>query len=303
MKVNYFILHYNRPYFADLHIKLARKYFPFVNNFILIDDGSDQNIFDKISVNFDCYFRNSCNKNEWKSGSAGNSISGAFSKFNSDAIIFAEDDFLPCPTYFDDSSSRASFLSPNVIFPQSYEASGMNIKTLKYIIKKNGILSLSRSYYGWKSYFIKNKKEEIFQVNTNGLKRKYSNWPWVMSGRMALDAFSANKDVGMWQLESVVDKNLKKLFMDYPLYAVNTKNYIHAGFLCSTRKESFSDTGKFNENRKSAISCFLNKEYSSINIDYERKSLCEKFLSGKKMNEEILFTDGLHACLKDFYFS
>ena len=303
MRINYFILHYNRPYFADLHLKLAKKYFPFVNKFVLIDDGSDKQVFDKISSGFDLCYRNNCNKNEWKDGSAGNSIYNAFSKFNSDVIIFSEDDFLPCPTYFDDSSSKENFLSPDIIFPNSYEASGMNFKTLKYVIKKNGILSLSKSHYGWKRYLIKNKKEEIFQVNTNGLKRRYSNWPWAMSGDMATKVFPASKNVSMWQLESVVDKNLKKLFGNYPLYAVNIKNYIHAGFVCSTRKESFSDIGKFNKNRKLAISNFFNKEYCSINIDSERSFLCEKFISGKRMDQDILFNLGLHACLKEFYFN
>lgn len=303
MKINYFILHYNRPYFADLHLILAKKYFPFVNSFVLIDDGSDQNVFNSISGKFNHYYRNVSNKNEWKSGSAIRSIYNAFSNYNSDVIIFAEDDFLPCPVYFDDSCSKESFMSPDVIFPNSYQASGMNVKTLKYVIEKNGILSLSRSFYGWKNYYVKHKKEEIFQVNTCNLKRKYCNWPWAMSGSMALKAFSTNNDVSMWQSETVVDNNLKKTFINYPIYAVNIKNYIHAGFLCSTRKESFSNVGKFNKNRKSAVSNFLNKEYDLINIDNERKLLCEKFLHGIRMNQDMLFTQGLHACLKDFYFN
>ena len=138
------------------------------------------------------------------------------------------------------------------------------------------------------------------EVDTSDLKRCYSNWPWAMPSALAHNIFKNIDELSIWQMESKVDENLKKYKnKKVKLYVPVRKNYIHAGFICSTRKEDFNSIGKFNQNRKSAFKNFM-KQDSNTNLDESRKDLLEKYKLGKRIKIDMLFESGLHDCLRDF---
>lgn len=300
MNINYYILHYNRPYFAEAHLELAKLYFPFVNKFVLIDDGSDQEAFNVLKEKFDVCFRNESNKNEWKTGSASSLISNAFNSLESQICMFSEDDFLPCPLYFEDSIAEKTFLPPDVIFPKENKFCKEIINGIDIAFRKRAIFSLAKSNYGWKKYKKVKKIESVLEVDICDLKRVYSNWPWAMPSDMASSIFKFKKDLSIWQLEKAVDENLKSYIKNPRLFAPKVKNHLHAGFMCSTRQQSFDGIGNFNATRKKAIKDFLNNKDQIVNLDLQRKDLCEKYIDGKRINIEILFSHGLYKCLSDF---
>jgi|LauGreDrversion4_2_1035121.scaffolds.fasta_scaffold00842_12 hypothetical protein len=300
MKINYYILHYNRPYFAEAHLKLARMYFPFVNKFILIDDGSDNGVIDSLRPNFDEVFQSSKNVNNWKNGSVGSLLSNAFKSLDSDVSIFAEDDFFPCVSYFDDSISSDSFISPDVIFNKKETIVGLDREDIDIMCRKEAIISLGRSNYGWKSYKTINSLNNIMEVDVSDLKRCYSNWPWAMPSLLANKIFDKIENLSIWQIESKVDENLKNYKKEkVKLYVPKRKNYIHVGFICSTRKEDFNSIGKFNKNRKSAFKNFTKQDINA-SLDENRSCFLKSYKSGKRIKIDMLFENGLHACLHDF---
>jgi hypothetical protein len=71
VKIDYIVLHWNRPYFAEINVKLAKLYFPFIRNFILLDDGSEPNCIEILKKEFTEVITSKNNKNEWKNGSVG----------------------------------------------------------------------------------------------------------------------------------------------------------------------------------------------------------------------------------------
>lgn len=303
MIIDYYILHYNRPYFAEAHLLLAKKYFPFVRNFILLDDGSRSDAVNVLKDKFDLVLSSNNNVNNWKNGTVGDLLQSAFAGSSSDMIMFAEDDFFPCPYYVDDSNAENDFISPDVVFKNEAFVHGLNNSCIDIINRKNAIMSMGRSNYGWKAYRIRKELESLLEVDTSTVKRTYSNWPWMMSSTLAKKIFIGLNRASIWQIESKVDLNLKSLKKEnIKLYVPRTKNFIHVGFLCSTRKEDFNDIGKFNDNRKKAINNFYNNT-SSVNLDQLRENLLDRYMNGKRIDISTLYSEGLHKCLRDYAFS
>ncbi len=303
MIIDYYILHYNRPYFAEAHLLLAKKYFPFVRNFILLDDGSRPEALKLLREKFDIVLSSNTNVNNWKNGTVGDLIQNAFAGSSADMVMFSEDDFFPCPYYVDDSNAENDFISPDVLFKNDAFVHGLNDSCIDIINRKNAIMSMARSNYGWKAYRVKKELESLLEVDTSIIKRTYSNWPWMMSSALAKKIFIGLNDTSIWQIESKVDINLKSLKEEkVKLYVPRTKNFIHVGFLCSTRKEDFNNIGKFNGNRKKAIMHFSNNS-NSVNLDQLRENLLNRYIDGRRIDVNILYSAGLHKCLKDFAFS
>ena len=303
MIIDYYILHYNRPYFAEAHVSLARKYFPFVRNFILLDDGSDKNALEILKNKFSSIVSNDKNVNNWKNGSVGDLFNKAFLHSDADMIMFAEDDFFPCPYYIDDSDTENDFISPDVVFNAEATIHGLNSSCFELLRRKEAMMSMARSNYGWKAYRAKRESEGLLEIDTSVLKRVYSNWPWVMPSSLAKKIFINLIGKSIWQIESAVDENLRvEKKENLKLYAPRVKNFIHVGFLCSTRKEDFNGIGVFNENRKKAINKFSDNT-GKVNLDEIRHNLLQRYLCGKKIDTDVLYSVGLHECLKEFAFS
>jgi len=150
VNIDYVVLHWNRPYFAEINVNLAKFYFPFIRNFILLDDGSENKCIEKLKPHFNIIFQNGKNKNEWTRGSAGKLFEEFFDQSDADFIIFTEDDFLPCASYFDDSDSENNFISPDVVFDNK-----LCFKNFDHYISLINTpffyLQLGKSNYGWKS--------------------------------------------------------------------------------------------------------------------------------------------------------
>jgi hypothetical protein len=293
LKVSYGILHWNRPYFAQVHLELARHYFPFVNEFVLLDDGSDLGCIDKLAPFYDRVIRSSVNKNEWKKGSAGGLVSSFINENKAELVMFAEDDFLPCPILIDDSSAEENMIPPDCVFPSQ---SGSDLeKALSEVAANNIYLQLSKSNYGWKklktsgSGFLKIVKHE------EG-KRSYSNWPWMMPLQLAKLSFLGIENVPIWQMESIVDKNLARI--KHTNMCVSFKHHVHAGFVCSTRLDEFEKIGKFNFNRRRSASEFFGHKIKSL--DQIRNNLMRIYFEGKRIKPQDLMSQGLYHTLHNF---
>ena len=293
MKVSYGILHWNRPYFAQVHVELARHYFPFVNDFVLLDDGSDAGCVDKLSPFYDRVIKSNGNTNGWKKGSAGGLVSSFINENNSELIIFAEDDFLPCPLFFDDSSAEDNMIPPDCVFPSQ---AGLDLQSvLSEVASKNVYLQLAKSDYGWKKLktsgngFLKTVKHE------EG-KRSYSNWPWMMPSRLAKLSFANIINTPIWQMESIIDQRLAKT--KHANMCVAVKNYVHAGFICSTRLDEFEKIGKFNFNRRRSASEFFGHKIKSL--DQIRNDFMRIYFEGKRIRPQDLMSQGLHGALHNF---
>lgn len=299
MNIDYVVLHWNRPYFAEINVKLAKMYFPFVRNFVLLDDGSEAICIEKLQQEFTHVIKSSNNKNEWKNGSVGGLLEKFFAQSDADFIIFTEDDFFPCLNYFDDSETENTLISPDVVFKQSLASENLD----KHIFNINSpffYLNLGKSNYGWKSLDAYDYDNNFLRVIPQKEKRVYSNWPWVMGKNVFKKAMKNLKDAPIWQIETMIDGNMKKISRLKPL-CVKQKMFIHAGFICTTRKDIFSQIGKFNKNRLNSVSNFIGESQSSL--DSLRQEYLSRYISGKRISMEYLFTKGLHHALKSFIIS
>jgi hypothetical protein len=296
VKIDYIVLHWNRPYFAEINVKLAKLYFPFIRNFILLDDGSEPNCIEILKKEFTEVITSKNNKNEWKNGSVGYLLENFFTQSDADFIIFTEDDFLPCLNYFDDSETENTLISPDVLFKQCVVAE--NLEThIHNIGSPFFYLNLGKSNYGWKSLDAYEYNDNFLRVIPHKEKRIYSNWPWIMGKNVFKKAMKNLKDAPIWQIENIIDGNMKKISRVKPL-CVKQKMFIHAGFICTTRKDAFSQIGKFNKNRLTSASNFTGESQTSL--DALRSEYLSKYFSGKRISMEDLFTKGLHHALKNF---
>lgn len=296
MNIDYVVLHWNRPYFAEINVKLARLYFPFVRNFILLDDGSENKCKEKLSHYFDNVFQSGKNKNEWKNGSVGKLFEEFFDQSDADFIIFTEDDFLPCTSYFDDSEAESNLISPDVVFEN-----GVSFKDFDYNISCINTsffyLQLGKSNYGWKSLDAYEYDSNFLRVVPQKEKRIYSNWPWVMGKSVFKKSMRSLGDIPIWQMENTIDKNIKNIHRIKPL-CVRKKMFIHVGFICTTRRDAFKSIGKFNQNRLNSFMAFSGENQNSL--DAIRNEYMEKYFNGYKIEIDDLFTNGLHYALRNF---
>lgn len=296
MKIDYVILHWDRPYFAEINVKLARLYFPFVRNFILLDDGSKNECIDKLKHNFDIVFQNGKNKNEWKKGSVGKLFEQFFCQSDADFIIFTEDDFLPCTSQFDDSESEHNLISPNVIFQNKAFFNNFD-QNISCINTPFFYLQLGKSNYGWKSLDAYEYDSNFLRVVPQKEKRIYSNWPWVMGRSVFKKCMHSLGEIPIWQMESAIDKNLKKISRIKPL-CVRQKMFIHAGFICTTRRDQFKCIGNFNRNRLNSSNDFTGEHQDSV--DFIRNDYMSKYLNGSSISLDDLFSQGLYHALREF---
>lgn len=294
MKIDYAILHWNRPYFADIHLSLAKRYFPFINNFILLDDGSDHRCLDILRPKFDKVLISENNVNLWKSGSVGSLLYNFSKSFDGDLLIFSEDDFLPCPLYFDDSETEENMIPPDCVFPESNQTDFTKI--IEIVEKSNVFLQLAKSNYGWKKLKTIEFCKNMLKVLPENNKRIYSNWPWMMRKKLIFSLFKNVSGLPIWQIESMVNSNI--LNIDHKSLCLESKQYVHAGFICSTRIDKFENIGKFNfSRRRSASSFFKEKIYS---LDDLREKLLNNYLDGARIEDSILINQGLYSGLKSF---
>lgn len=296
MNIDYVVLHWNRPYFAEANVKLARMHFPFVRNFILLDDGSNQECVDKLKNNFDIVFQNGKNHNDWKKGSVGRLFESFFKQSDADFIIFVEDDFFPCTSYFDDLDSESTLISPNVLFSKDASFEKLPNKIEK-INTPFFYLQLGKSNYGWKSLEAYEYNSDFLRVIPQPEKRIYSNWPWLMGRSVFKKCIHTLGDIPIWQMENAIDKNMKNINRIKPL-CVRQKMFIHVGFICTTRKDQFGSIGKFNKNRLNSSSAFSGESQESL--DAIRNEYMKKYLNGISINIDDLFSKGLHHALRNF---
>lgn len=296
MKVSYAVLHWNRPYFALAHLQLAKIYFPYVSKFVLLDDGSDESLMGELKKSYSEVHVSNRNSNGWKSGNTSNLISKFCKETDADIVIFAEDDFLPCPTMFDDSSADEFLVCPDVIFPRS-NINDQLVSNLSYIVDNNVYLQLGKSSYGWKKLSTLDQYNPFLEVNKEKDKREYSNWPWAMPSGLANKVFSNIPNLPIWQLENIANDSLASSGKHRNM-CLRMKQYIHAGFICTTRLDSFDSIGKFNKNRKIGASKFSGNNVSSLNEI--RDSLIRKYVDGKRININDLMSSGFHYALKQF---
>jgi hypothetical protein len=296
LNIDYVVLHWNRPYFAEANVKLAKMYFPFIRNFILLDDGSRQECVDALKPNFDIVFQNGKNRNEWKKGSVGRLFESFFKQSDADFIIFTEDDFFPCTSYFDDTSTDNTLISPDVLFSKDTCFKDLTNKIEK-INTPFFYLQLAKSNYGWKCLETYEYSDDFLRVVPQPEKRIYSNWPWLMGKSVFKKCMHTLGEIPIWQMENIVDKNIKNINRMKPL-CVRQKMFIHVGFICTTRRDQFKSIGKFNQNRLNGSSAFSGENQESL--DAIRDEYIEKYLNGSAINIEDLFIKGLHYALKGF---
>lgn len=294
MKIDYAILHWNRPYFADVHSSLCRSYFPFVDNVVLLDDGSEDRCFDILKGKFDRVIRSTKNLNDWKKGSAGDLILNFLESSSADLVVFAEDDFLPCPLTIDDSSTENFMIPPDIVFPEKNEFDFS--AAISLALSGNNYVNMAKSNYGWKKLDVFPGTNNFMYVKKEKDKRSYSNWPWMMNRGFAKNIFKGAGGLPIWQIEAKVDESMRRSV--HQVACLKTKQHVHAGFICSSRIDDFEKIGKFNFNRRRSASRFMNKKITSL--DLLRNQFMDSYVNGSRISESCLKKEGLYSALNGF---
>ena len=296
MKISYAVLHWNRPYFALAHIELARRYFDFVDKFVLLDDCSDTRCMPDLVKNYDEVISSSTNVSEWEKGSVSNLINKFLTNSDSDIVIFAEDDFLPCPCFFKDGSklTTLNIIPPDVVFPD--KNTNLELKNNIHLILDNSIyLQLAKSNYGWKKLKTVNSDLAFMDVISDYPARSYSNWPWAMSLEMAKKVFLEITDLHIWQIEQLANKNLLEIPGSRNM-CVNMRNHLHAGFICTTRKDEYDNS--FNVKRKRSLAIYSKK--SPVPLNEIRSKFLESYIGGKRLSVKKMIKSGIYSSINDF---
>lgn len=294
MKIHYAILHWNRPYFADVHYDLCKSYFPFVDKIFLLDDGSEQKCFELLKNKFDYTIRSKTNVNGWKNGSAGDLIVDFLESSDADIVIFAEDDFLPCPITTDDSSTEEFMIPPDIILPDKNQFEFSH--AFKIALAGNNYINMAKSSYGWKKLNTSPGPHNLLYVKKESDKRSYSNWPWMMNRNFAKEIFKNVRNLPIWQIESKVDESMRSV--SHKVMCLKTRQHIHAGFICSSRIDDFEKIGKFNFNRRRSASKFIGKKVTSL--DALRAQFMNSYLEGYRISDMIMKKEGLYSALNSF---
>ena len=251
--ISYLFLHYNRPYFLELNIKLLRKYIkdtPF--EIIVADDGSDKEVINRIKKEMcpDKLFVQKNNFNTTGKGSCSNTILGGRALCKGDYLVFAEDDFLFFPSEITDMTfHKNEELMPRCYYNKDLDSSdifssSINILNSNRDIKNVQLARDSKRVPTKDPFLSKDGKKWEFVNHKEKGGAYYCNW--VNMSRME-DAkrIVIPKDRSIWSLESYLSCEWDRIFGKGDWSVCPERRYfLHIGTAFSKRKDSFSKSAK-----------------------------------------------------------
>ena len=234
--LSYIILHYNRPYFLDLHIKLIRMCLPDIH-IIIADDGSYPSVVKTIeNMDIDCLYVNP-DKTKYQ---ASDTIMSARKLIKYDFCGFTEDDFFFCPNLI--NIDAKGFPEDSDIMPQIFFQKEMSSTVFHDAVGLLNVFSnikhvqLARdAVYNKRTKLL---KEPMVIGNTNWFlvdhkycpRYYYCNWPYIMRTKDMIKVPLGRND-NIVKIESQQEKRFNNVFGKTVNWAACLKSptYMHVG--------------------------------------------------------------------------
>lgn len=234
--LSYIILHYNRPYFLDLHIKLIRTYLPDIH-IIVADDGSYPDVVKSIErMDIDCLHTNP-DKSKYR---ASDTIMCARKLIKYDFCGFSEDDFLFCPGSININAKGFpddSDVMPLLFFPKKTSVSLFKdaVQLLKTFPEVKHIQLARDSVYNKRTKLLKTpisvgNTDWFFVDHKHCPVYYYCNWPYIMRTSDIINIpLTPHHDIV--QIEKQQERQFNNVFGKTKNWAVCPKPpmYMHVG--------------------------------------------------------------------------
>ena len=272
--ISHIIMHYNRPWLLKTHIDLIRKYSPSISQIVVADDGSDDSVIKYIKrLPIDNLYVQKNHSAIWDKNSSSNTFISAVEMCKHAYISFSEDDFFLWPSGIDDSSFYNNGEYPSDLLVDGPDPFADSVHL--FSIKGTVMVQPSRDSTGWKGVPVTDVcSSGVIKWNKiDHAKKKtfyYSNWPWIMRSSF-LKCIDIPKDIGMWGLESSMNKILTKKFKNIDFnWCADKRRFVHVGLPFSHKdmryKEKTDKAQIRNDQSKSFVLSLENQiDFSNIN--------------------------------------
>lgn len=244
--ISHIVLHYNRPWLLDVHVKLIRMFFPSVTELIVADDGSDPEVVSYVKkLPIDKVYINKNHLCEWKKGSCSDTIRNSFSMASKKFLSFSEDDFFPCPNGVDDNSfyEKGNFPESPILGNEDIMREACDLLFNNKCI----IVQMARDSCGWKPVPVTGKKFVTNSISWDQMCHKnkkkfyYCNWPWI-ARKKDVTSIKIPERTSMWVLESFLCREFNNKFgLSNWSYCPNIRRFVHVGLPFSKKNLDFAD--------------------------------------------------------------
>lgn len=301
--ISYIILHYRRPYFLELNVKIIRKYAPPNTQIIVIDDGSGKDVIKKISkFPIDDIVVGSKNENYHYKGTCSKVFNKAKKICKNKYTIFSEDDFFysPLPVTImvkggDEGKNLMSYLRfiEQPKFSIFYEALDLlkNNKKIKQVQLARDTVFDKR----WKTSKTTYTTNVKWKVLINRDKKYYHcNWPYIMRTD-ELHTIKIPDGLSINGIEIEMDKITRKVFgKNNWAVAPKPPHYVHVG-------RGLSQSYLFNFRRTKYVKELIKKSglYRHIEPKNYANFLCDQYVLGNFVVDfDLMIEKGLDESFK-----
>jgi glycosyltransferase involved in cell wall biosynthesis len=227
--LSYNILHYNRPFFLELNIKMLRRFCPSVQ-IIVADDGSDKSVLKCVKkMSPDDLFVAKHIPLDKHNGSCSDAIEGALKLSKFPYYLFSEDDFLYTAKFIEDNVPVPRFsrgkLAPELYFndligdaPLCRCISELDDPRIKLVQMARATPTLRKPI----------KKGGPWSYISMAKKDVYNNFPFLMRledrKKVSLPPHSA-----IYKVQRDMEIAVRSQFSEYTAARSSTACYIHVG--------------------------------------------------------------------------